>query len=70
MVHSKSFKSLIQDQKTVNLVFLGVGLILFMLNVSTLLAYLPVTYSYTLFNISVFSSMIVILVAVYNIHNN
>lgn len=54
--------------KKINSVFLGIGLTLFLVNISSFLAYLPSEYSELAFDISVFSSMIIILVAVYNLH--
>ncbi len=55
--------------KKINAVFLGIGLCLFLVNISSFLVYLPVDYSEVAFDISVFSSMIIILVAVYNLHD-
>ncbi len=52
----------------INNVFLGVGLCLFLINISSFISFLPVNYSEFAFNVSVFSSMIIILVAVYNLH--
>ena len=66
--HIRPFEAILKDRKTTNLVFLGVGLTLFMLNISSFLTYLPKEYSFTAFDISVFSSMVIILITVYNLH--
>lgn len=63
------FEEILKDTKTINLAFLGAGLMLFLLNISSFLAFLPKEYSFTAFDISVFSSILLILIAVYNLHS-
>jgi len=67
--HIKKFEKVISNQKNVSLVFLGVGLSLFLLNISGILSFLPKSYSFTFFDVSVFSSMIIIIYSVYILHN-
>lgn len=68
----KSVSHLLKKEwKAVSYVFLGVGLVLFLLNISTLLG-LTITigaieYSELNFDISVFSSIMLILYVVYSI---
>lgn len=62
------FEHAIGGKKTVSFVFLGIGLTLFLLNVSGILAYLPKSYNITLFDISIFSSMILIIYSTYVLH--
>ena len=66
----KEFEKALGSKKTINLVFLGIGLTLFVINVSSMLAFLPSSYNSTAFVISVFSSIIIILVAVWNLQNS
>jgi phosphate starvation-inducible membrane PsiE len=64
---SEDFREIIKDRKIVSLVFLGIGLALFLINISSFLAYTPmiVNYDELAFNISVFSSILIIVYAVY-----
>lgn len=62
-------KSVFHDKKIISYVFLGVGFTLFLLNVSGLLSFMPGKYNVTAYDISVFSSIIIIVYAVYVIHN-
>ncbi|MCA9459815.1 MAG: hypothetical protein KC550_04675 [Nanoarchaeota archaeon] len=64
----KDFEKSLGSKKTISYVFLGIGLCLFFLNISVMLSFLPQTYSFTAFDISVFSSIIMVLFAVYNLH--
>ncbi len=63
-----SFMDVIKSEKNVSLFFLGVGLCLFFLNISSMLSFLPSEYSHVAFDISVFSSMLIILYSVYNLY--
>lgn len=66
MVKNKgSIHDFFSHTKEISLVFLGVGLVMFLLNISGMLAYLPDSYSHSAFNISVFSSMLIIIYATY-----
>jgi hypothetical protein len=51
----------------VNLVFLGIGLTLFLMNLSAFLSFLPRDYSEVFFDISIFSSILIIIIATYNL---
>ncbi|MEC8220782.1 MAG: hypothetical protein VX028_01810 [Nanoarchaeota archaeon] len=68
MTKINSLSKTLGGNKKINAVFLGIGLTIFLINISSFLTYLPVEYSEIAFDISVFSSMIIILVAVYNLH--
>ena len=61
----KDFNQALGNSKTISYVFLGIGLTLFLLNLSTFLAFLPEKYSVTAFDISTFSSIIIIIYATY-----
>ncbi len=61
----KSFSEVLGDHKFVSRVFLGVGLALFLLNISSFLAFMPITYDYLAFTISLFNSMLIIIYSVY-----
>jgi len=52
-----------------NYAFLGAGLTLFVMNITSLLRVGGVRYDTSFFNISVFASMILVIVAVYGITN-
>ncbi len=65
----KKLDKALGNNKNISLVFLGIGLSLFLLNISGLLAFLPVKYSFSSFDIPVFSSMLIILFSVYILHN-
>ena len=66
----ESLASLLKNNKNaVSYIFLGIGLTLFMLNISTLLSFtLPGKYAFTPFDLSTFGSMIIIIAATYMIH--
>ncbi len=68
MVKKKSNSSVFHDKEKMSYVFLGVGLSLFFLNISAMMSYNPVKYSYYAFDISIFSSIIIVLYTVYVIH--
>lgn len=53
------------DKKVVGYVFLGIGLSLFLVNISSFISLLPVAYAYLAFNLSIFSSMLLIIIAVH-----
>jgi hypothetical protein len=68
----KSFSHLIEKEwRAISYVFLGIGLILFLLNISSLLGLTitlgAVEYSYLSFDASVFASVLLILYVVYNL---
>lgn len=66
MVKKKgTIHELLSHRKEVSLIFLGIGLVMFLLNISGLLAFLPKSYSFSAFNISVFSSMLIIIYSTY-----
>lgn len=67
MAKKSTLEQVFHDKKTISYVFLGVGLVLFVMNLTSLITTGTVSYSKALFNVSVFSSMIIILFAVYNI---
>ncbi len=64
----KEFEKALGDNKTVSTIFLGVGLCLFLLNITSMLSFLPDKYSFTAFDISIFSSMVIVLFATYELH--
>ena len=66
----REFEKSLGSKKTLSYVFLGIGLCLFFLNISVMLSFLPQSYSFTAFDISVFSSIIMILFAVYILHHD
>jgi hypothetical protein len=57
-----------KEWKAVSYVFLGVFLLLFAINLSAMLSFLPVNYSAMAFNISVFASVLAIVYIVYILH--
>lgn len=57
-----------KEWKAVSYVFLGVFLLLFGLNLSAMLSFLPMNYSTLAFNISVFSAVLAIVYIVYTLH--
>ena len=64
----KTLMEWISNKRLVAHIFLGVGLVLFLMNITGMLNFLPRQYSYLSFDISVFSSMLVIIFAVYILH--
>ncbi len=64
----QKFEHALGGKKVINIVFLGVGLTLFLLNISGLLSFLPRSYNITAFDVSVFSSMVIIIYATYALH--
>lgn len=62
------FEHSLGGKKVISTVFLGVGLTIFLLNISGFLSYLPKNYNITSFDLSVFSSMIIIIYATYVLH--
>lgn len=65
MTKHSNIYSIIKDEKKISSIFLGVGLTLFFLNISTFLSFLPKEYSYMSFDLSIFSSIIIIIYSVY-----
>lgn len=63
------FGQMLRQNKTfINYIFLGVGLTLFFLNISTFMSFVhDMSYSKAFFNSSVFASILIVLVSVYNI---
>ncbi len=70
MKHIKENKSIFADEKIISQVFLGIGLMLFLINISSFLSYLPYDYSYLSFDISIFSSILIIVYSVYVLDKN
>jgi len=70
MTRHKTFKSIFSDEIKISQIFLGVGLTLFLMNISSILSFLPKEYSYLSFDISVFSSILIIVYSVYIIHKH
>lgn len=56
--------------KNTNYIFLGVGLTMFIMNVTAFLSFVDGVYSYLFFDLSILSSMIIIIITCYNIYNN
>ncbi|NQZ84859.1 MAG: hypothetical protein HRU03_04000 [Nanoarchaeales archaeon] len=68
----KSLSHLFEKEwRAISYVFLGVGLVLFLLNISSLLGltltFGEISYSYLSFDASVFASILLILYVVYNL---
>ena len=66
----KGMSKVLGNTRNISLVFLGVGLTLFFLNLATFMSFLPEKYSFAFFDISVFSSMLIIIYSTYNLHSN
>ena len=64
----QKFEHALGGKKVINIVFLGVGLTLFLLNISGILSFLPRSYNITAFDVSVFSSIVIIIYATYALH--
>lgn len=65
---SKSMGHLLEHNWTaVSYIFLGVGLLMFLLNITAMLSYLPERYSMIAFNISTFGSIILIIYVVHEL---
>jgi len=58
------------NRKIVSLVFLGLGLSLFILNISSMLSFLPLNYNKIAFDMSIFASMLIVIYSVYMIHSD
>lgn len=56
-----------KEEKTINVLFLGVGLTLFVINLGTMLSFMPTNYSNLSFNISIFGSILIVVYAIYRI---
>ena len=54
------------NNKTISYIFLGVGITIFVLNLASLLSFMPSSYSVIAFDVSVFASIIIILFSVYH----
>lgn len=69
MTKSNNIKSLLEkNHKKTNFVFLGIGLTLFVMNITTLISFVKdMNYNFMLFNVAIFSSMIIVLMSVYYI---
>ncbi len=73
MVKNKdyTFAQVLAKKKEIGYIFLGVGLALFLLNITSFITFVVTkSYPYILFDISVFSSILVIVYAIYEIHNS
>lgn len=55
-------------QRNISLVALGIGLTLFLINISGMLSELPLKYDAVAFDLSIFSAIFIIIYAVYNLH--
>lgn len=65
----KSLTSYLKKEwKTISYVFLGAFLLLFGLNLSAMLSFMPTEYSTMAFNVSVFTSAMAIVYIVYTLH--
>jgi hypothetical protein len=62
-------KEFLPDLKEVSLVFLGVGLTMFLLNITAMLVFIPEQYSFVAFDIAIFASIILILIPIYYLTN-
>lgn len=63
------FKHFIEKEwKAISYVFLGAGLMIFIMNISAMLSFLPKQYSYLNFDVSVFASILLIVYVVYSLH--
>ena len=72
MKKEKSYKNLIhflvEEHTNVVYAFMIVGIVIFLLNITAMLNYPIVKYSYIFFNLSIFSSMLLILFGVYSLY--
>ncbi|MDA3855720.1 MAG: hypothetical protein PF569_05650 [Candidatus Woesearchaeota archaeon] len=68
MKSNYKFSTLLSKRKEISYIFLGVGLLLFVLNITSLIGYVnTLEYPFMLFNISIFGSMLLVVFAVYEI---
>lgn len=59
-------KILEKNHKRINYVFIGIGLTLFVMNVTAFISFVKdLNYDFMFFNTAIFSSMILVLIAVY-----
>jgi hypothetical protein len=59
-------KILEKNHKRINYVFIGIGLTLFVMNITAFISYVKdLNYDFIFFNTAIFSSMILVLIAVY-----
>ena len=66
----KNLKEVIKYNKmNLNYIFLGVGLTLFITNITSLISFVNSAYSFSAFNVSIFSAILIIIMSVYNIFN-
>lgn len=66
-----SFEQLVsKNVKGINYIFLGVGLTIFIMNITAFLSFVKGPYDYFFFDLSVLCSVLIVLVATYNIYNN
>lgn len=70
MVKKSFVPSVYRDERKVSFVFLGVGLTLFILNISAMMSFNPIKYSYYAFDISVLASMMIVIYTVYILHKD
>ena len=57
-----------ENQKKANYVFLGIGVTLFVMNVTAFISFVKdMTYDFMFFNTAIFSSIIIVLISVYYI---
>ena len=60
-------KTYLPDSHVLSYVFLGVGITIFILNLASLLSFMPKAYSYVAFDVSVFASIVIILFSAYHL---
>lgn len=71
MVKKSVLDSVFGNAKEVGYIFLGVGLLIYVMNLATFMTFVQTqVYPYTAFNVSVFASVLVILYSVYLIEEN
>ncbi len=63
LVKIKSANSI--SRREVSIFFLGVGIVMFFLNISTFLSFMPSSYSFFAFDISILTSMVLIIFTTY-----
>lgn len=53
--------------EAISYIFMGIGLMIFSMNITFMLSFLPNTYSTLYFNLSIFSSILLILYVLYTL---
>lgn len=67
MAKASNIKKILEkNHKRTNFVFLGIGLTLFVMNLTAFISFVKdMNYNFIMYNTAIFSSMIVVLMAVY-----